>query len=268
MSKYKVRGFWYWCRVIVIQVMLVVALMCFCTSSGLQNQDTIAASQDDIVSPDKLPDEEETITYKVDPEKPMIALTFDDGPGKHTQRILMQLKQYESRATFFMLGRNVKKYPETVKQMKEIGCELGNHSMNHANLLKLDATGVQYEVTATDAELTPIVGHGATVFRPPYGNVNDIVHQNVSVPMIMWSVDTTDWQRKDVAQITEYVLNTVKDGDIVLMHDIHEFSAEAAIQLIPALIEKGYQLVTVSEMAEARGVTMESSVKYFKFSPK
>lgn len=265
MSKHKIRGFWYWCRVIIIQVILLIALMYFCRSSALQKQETILVHTDDV--PSVGIEQKQDVTYKVDPQKPMIALTFDDGPGMYTQSILAQLKQYHSRATFFVVGRNVKRYPNTIKLIKKMGCELGNHSMNHADLLKLDEAGVQSEIHTVDFELATVIGKGADLFRPPYGNVNELVHQNVSVPMIMWSVDTTDWQRKDATQIKEYVLNTVKDGDIVLMHDIHPFSADAAIQLIPALIEKGYQLVTVSEMAEARKLTLEASVKYFKFSP-
>lgn len=100
--------------------------------------------------------------------------------------------------------------------------------------------------------------------RPPYGAINDSVKQNVGLPMILWSVDTLDWKAKSTPKTVESILSA-KDGDIVLLHDIHKTSVDAAIEAIPKLIEKGFQLVTVSEMAEAKGQKLELGVKYFSF---
>lgn len=201
---------------------------------------------------------------KVDPQKPMIALTFDDGPGKYTDTLLATLDSYDARATFFMLGANAAKYPETIERMEAIGCELGNHSMNHANLVKLILPEYA-EIDAAQAAISQAVGHGADVLRPPYGSVDGKVLGEAGIPSIMWSLDTKDWKRKDAVKISEYVLNYVSDGDIVLMHDIHGFSVDAANILIPTLLERGYQLVTVSELAEARGIELEKGEKYFHF---
>ena len=198
-------------------------------------------------------------------DQPMIALTFDDGPGKYTSKLLDALEQYGAHATFFMVGKNVPKYPEEVKRMLEIGCELGNHSYDHAQLTKLTPEGIQGQVNDTNGEIEKVVGKSATLLRPPYGAVDDNVKQNVGMPMILWSVDTLDWKTKDANATIENVLTNAGDGDIILMHDIHEQSVEAAIQLIPALQEKGYKLVTVSEMAKARGVKLENGEKYFGF---
>lgn len=204
---------------------------------------------------------------RVNPDKPMIALTFDDGPGKYTDTLLNQLDKYNARATFFMLGENASKYPDAIKKMIKIGCELGNHSATHTSLVKLDADGIRQEIKTTEAAVAAAAGPGTKLLRPPYGALNDHVKSVAELPVIMWSLDTEDWKKKDAAKITEYVLNNIKDGDIVLMHDIHKFSVDSALTLIPKLVERGYQLVTVSEMAEARGIEMKNGEKYFRFSP-
>jgi len=95
--------------------------------------------------------------------------------------------------------------------------------------------------------------------------VNEVVQSVAGVPIVLWSVDTLDWEFKDAGLIRDYVLNAVKDGDIVLMHDIYEATVQAAIELIPILQERGYQIVTVSEMARARGITLENGAKYYNF---
>ena len=197
--------------------------------------------------------------------QPMIALTFDDGPGKYTSTLLDTLEQYGAHATFFMVGKNVPKYPDEVKRMLEIGCELGNHSYDHAQLTKITPEEIQGQVNNTNGEIENAAGSPATLLRPPYGAVDDNVKQNVGMPMILWSVDTLDWKTKDANATIENVLTNAGDGDIILMHDIHEQSVEAAIQLIPALQVKGYTLVTVREMAQARGVKLENGEKYFGF---
>ena len=202
---------------------------------------------------------------KVNPAKPMVAITFDDGPSKFTMQLLEQLEAYDARATFFMVGTNVPKYPETVKKMKEIGCELGNHTTNHPRLIQLDIAGIQNEIQSTNQAIQAIVGEAPTLMRPPYGAVNELVQSVVGLPLAMWSVDTRDWEQKDMAFVKNSVLNAAKDGEIILLHDIHETTVQAVLQAIPELVNRGYQLVTVSEMATARGVVMESGQKYYEF---
>lgn len=202
----------------------------------------------------------------IDPSKPMIALTFDDGPGAEAGRILDVLEKYNARATFFMVGPRVNTYPETVKRIADLNCELGNHSTNHPQLTKLDVAGINKEIqTTSDAIKKATGGKGPTVMRPPFGAVNETVKQTVGLPIIMWSVDTLDWKTRNTQATIDSVLKNAKDGSIILMHDIHKPSVDAAVQLIPKLIEKGYQLVTVSELAEARGIHLENGVKYSQF---
>lgn len=198
---------------------------------------------------------------KMNPAHPMIALTFDDGPGKFTMKLLETLELYDARATFFMLGKQIPDYEEEVKKMAEIGCELANHTTNHARLTKLSGKDIQKEIKTTSNTISKYTDDRVLV-RPPFGAVDSKVKKNVKHPLILWSVDTRDWEFKNTDKIVAYVMKHVEDGDVVLMHDIHEFSVEAAIEFIPKLIEEGYQFVTVSEMMQVRGIEMENGKIY------
>lgn len=197
-------------------------------------------------------------SYNPAEKKPMLALTFDDGPGEYTDRLLDCLEQNNAKATFFMQGQNVEGYQDTVKRMMEIGCELGSHSYDHTNLYNLDADGVAKQFKDTDAALIEACGQPASVARAPYGNWSEEIINAAGKPFFMWSLDTKDWQLMNAEADYNAVMNgDLTDGSIILMHDIHEPSVEAAIRLIPDLIAKGYKLVTVSEMAQAKGVDLQ-----------
>lgn len=207
----------------------------------------------------------------LDMTKPMMALTFDDGPGERTMELLNVLEQYNSKATFFMTGTGLQNsrvdVAATVQKMEEIGCQIGNHTMSHPQLTHLDAAGMQAEIGGVNDLLTSYIGHGATILRPPYGAKNDAVRANAGMPLGMWSIDTLDWKTRNVDQTVASIMNEAGDGDIVLMHDIHTESIDAAIAAIPQLVAKGYQLVTIEELAEARGVTLQNGVEYYSFYP-
>ena len=207
----------------------------------------------------------DTEKNKFHPTKPMIALTFDDGPGLYTEELLSVLKENSARATFFVLGEQVKKFPDEVKLIKEMGCEIGNHTYAHKRLTDLSKKDMLSQINKTNKEVKELIGSNTKLVRPPFGDVNSSVRKNVKYPLIMWSLDTEDWKLKDAAKIREVILSQVKDGDIVLMHDIHEFTFEAMKTVIPELIEEGYQLVTVSELAAWKGVKLENGTKYFEF---
>lgn len=204
---------------------------------------------------------------RVDVDAPMVALTFDDGPGERTGELLDQLEKYNSKATFFMLGQKVSGYSDVVRRMEQMGMETANHSMTHANLSTLDASGIQSEVDGANEEIEKAGGGFVDVMRPPYGAVNETVSASVKMPMIMWSVDTLDWKTKNAKATVDKVMSEVTDGDIILFHDIHTTTIDAMMDLIPKLVEDGYQLVTVSELAEARGIELEDGKQYFSFHP-
>lgn len=201
----------------------------------------------------------------IDASKPMVALTFDDGPGERTGELLAQLEKYNAHATFFMQGKNIPGKEYFVKKMKETGCELGNHSYDHPQLTKLSADKIANQIGTTNDLIQQAAGSTATVMRPPYGAINDTVRSSVGLPMILWSIDTLDWKTRNAQSSIDTVMNDVQDGDVILMHDIHTESIDAALVLIPKLEEAGYQLVTVSEMAKAKGVALQNGEKYVDF---
>lgn len=199
-------------------------------------------------------------SYNPEKKKPMLALTFDDGPGQYTDALLDCLEENNAHATFFMLGQNVPSYPDTVKRMAEIGCELGNHSWDHLNMYELGLDQVSKEFSDTDNALIAACGQASTVARAPYGNGNQDIFDTVGKPFFMWSLDTMDWSLLNEEADYNSVMNgDLTDGSIILMHDIHEPSVKAAIRLIPDLIAQGYKLVTVSELAQAKGVTLQNT---------
>lgn len=204
--------------------------------------------------------------HEINDKKPVVALTFDDGPGPYTKTLLNKLKKYGVRATFFMNGTNALKYQKEIQIMQEIGCELGNHTQTHADLIKLDAKQIQEEIEGTNEAIRQAVGRDATLVRPPYGNVNDTVKEVAGYPLILWSLDTTDWKRRDAKAISEYIMKYAKDGDIILLHDIHQFSVEAVSEFIPKMKKKGYQFVTVSELAAYRNAQLEAGELYYQFT--
>ena len=202
---------------------------------------------------------------KVNPNRPMVALTFDDGPGPFTMELLELLEQHESRASFFMVGYNVKKYPDVIRKMKDMGCEIGNHSTNHKRLGGQAAPVISAEIQTTQNYLTEILGHGATLFRPPYGSADAVVQATAKLPLAMWSIDPRDWESKNPIAIRDHIMKQVKDGDVILLHDIHETTIQAMKEVIPMLKQRGYQMVTMSEMAAARGMQMQNGGKYYNF---
>ena len=205
-----------------------------------------------------------------------IAFTFDDGPHQViTNRILDLLEKTNSRATFFVLGTRVGSYADTVKRAYSLGCEIGNHSYSHANLRKANAEDRRYEVNRTNKLIREITGETPTLFRVPYGDFKGI-EADIGMPLIQWCIDTEDWKYKDqkgsgrsAAQreldkqkIVSAVLDNATGGEIVLMHDLYEMTAEAFEEIVPELIKRGFVLVTVSELYEIYGIELEPGKVY------
>lgn len=208
--------------------------------------------------------EKGVLLRKIDKNKKMVALTYDDGPSIYTPRILKTLKENNSVATFFVVGNRVPMYSDTVKKAYGMGCEIGNHTYEHKILTRADATGIRNQVSRTNVAVKKITGTAPIVMRPPGGAVNNMVKSQTGMPMILWSIDTLDWRTRNAASTKTAVLDHVKDGDIVLMHDLYEATANASTTIIPTLVERGYQLVTVSELAECRG-GMKDGCLYYSF---
>lgn len=200
----------------------------------------------------------------IDKNKPMLALTFDDGPnGKNTNRILDILQKNNSVATFFVVSRRLDTDKDVIKRMSDMGCEIGNHTANHKDLTKLSGSQIKSEISIVNQKIKDIIGKEATVVRVPYGAINDNVRQNVNYPFIMWNIDTKDWKTRDAQAIQKEVIGKVKDGDIILMHDLYSTTADACEVIIPALVKQGFQLVTVDELLQYKGIDVQNGVKYF-----
>ncbi|MDO4325110.1 MAG: polysaccharide deacetylase family protein [bacterium] len=202
----------------------------------------------------------------IDPTKPMIALTFDDGPYAPVgDRIMDVMKQYNSRCTFFVVGERVPYYTTEMKRMADEGFEIANHTQNHKYLHKLSAAQIQQQVSQCNATVASVTGVTPTLMRLPGGNKNSTVLANVGMPIILWNLDTKDWSHRNTQKTIDSVLGNVKDGDIVLMHELYTSTAAAVETMVPKLIERGYQLVTVSELIQYKGKTVQANTIYHSF---
>lgn len=202
---------------------------------------------------------------KIDPKKPMIALTFDDGPDFNgsSAKILNVLEEYNARATFFMLGRNAAQNPENVKRKVKLGMEIGNHTYDHENY---GANITDEDITKANEAINEACGQYPTCFRSPGGMTNDNIRsvcKKSGMPLYYWSLDTEDWNSRDADTVYNFVMNNVSDGDIILMHEIYGSTADAVEKMVPELISKGYQLVTCEELVQYKaGKSPEAGIQY------
>lgn len=217
----------------------------------VSEQDNSANNQELDIDEDEPDNSQEATGRVIDPNKPMVALTFDDGPSpKYTEKLLEVLAEYNSVATFFEVGQNAERYPEIIKKEIEAGCELGNHSYSHANLVNISEAEAVKEIEDTNNIFIEITGSPATLIRPPYGSIKERASL-FDQPVVTWSVDTLDWQSRDADSVMQKIYDEdTLDGKVILMHSLYESSYEATCRLVPYLIENGYQLVTVSELYE------------------
>jgi len=173
------------------------------------------------------------------------------------------LEKYNAKATFFLVGRSIPNYPDAVKRAFRLGCEIGSHTYDHPMLTSISDSEIWNQMNQTNALLQSLIGQNATVMRPPYGDYDSRVLAKLSVPAILWNIDTRDWEHRNPAQTIQNTLNEVKDGSIILMHDVHSPTVEAVEQLIPMLLDRGYQLVTVSELAKYKNKTISAGQAYW-----
>jgi len=200
-----------------------------------------------------------------DPEPAkLVAVTFDDGPGPYTSRLLDGLEDRGAKVTFFMLGSCAERYREIVERAYLEGHQIASHTYSHTLLTKLSAAGIKDEISSTAAVLDAATGtSGRYYLRPPYGGYNSTVLSLAGAPVIYWSVDTLDWKYRNADTVYRNILDAAHDGSIVLLHDIHATSVDGALRAIDTLIDRGYELVTVSELLRRKGVSPEEGVVYF-----
>lgn len=177
-----------------------------------------------------------------------VALTFDDGPGPKTGKLLDELKKNDAAATFFVVGPNVKTRPELVERMIAEGHEVGNHTWSHRSLPALSPTQVRSEIDRTNEAISAAIDQPATLLRPPYGARNPKIDRLAQTPVILWDVDTLDWKYRNTEKVVDAAVSQTKPGSIVLMHDIHGSTVAAVPEILSRLKAKGYTFVTVTEL--------------------
>ncbi|MDR1262175.1 MAG: polysaccharide deacetylase family protein [Oscillospiraceae bacterium] len=189
-----------------------------------------------------------------------VALTFDDGPSVYTKRILDTLERYGAKATFCVLGSRVNNYASTIERANRMGCEIIGHSWSHKSLTSLPLAEIENDISRTASVIKRVTGTAPKLFRPPYGSVNNDVRlaaRRQGAAIIMWSVDTLDWSSRNADRVYNAIMSEVKNGSIILCHDMYATTADAVSLAVPELIRRGYQLVTVSELLrfDENGVT-------------
>lgn len=199
----------------------------------------------------------------LDPNRPMVALTFDDGPQTAVGNQIMDVAaKYDAKVTFYMTADRVPSRAAEVQRMVAEGHEVGNHTLNHVILTKVSAAEVVKQVEKGNDVIEQYSGVRPATMRLPGGGKNATVIANIHQPIILWNIDTLDWKTKNTASTVSSVLNNVKDGDIVLMHELYSATGNAVDIIIPELAARGFQMVTVSELAAARGGMQPGQVYY------
>lgn len=186
----------------------------------------------------------------LDIHKKYVAITFDDGPSIYTKNILETLKKHNVNATFFVLGNKVETYQDLLKQSLNDGNVIGNHSYNHKWLIKLNKEEIKEQVNKTNEEIQKYTGYIPTLLRPTYGSVNQTLKNIPNMDIVLWTVDTMDWKYKSVSKIVSRATSRLKDGDIILMHDIYKRTANALEKIITEIKKQGFEIVTVLELKE------------------
>ncbi len=201
-------------------------------------------------------------------EGPYVALTFDDGPRRvTTTRLLDGLAQRGVHATFFIIGLNVEGNEDILLRMADEGHQIGIHAQNHKMFTGLSAADLEREVGGLRDTLSSLVGGDSFMVRPPYGMTNAAVRRQLGAPIILWSIDPEDWSDKDTARQVEHIVSRAEDGSIILLHDIYPSSVDTALQVVDALMERGFRCVSVEELFAIRGIQPEAGEEYLKLPP-
>ena len=196
-----------------------------------------------------------------------VALTFDDGPsGRFTRALLEGLERRGVKATFLLCGYRLKDYPKEAKQILEDGHEIGLHGYSHDPMNKMSRRELEQELKDNLAQLPE--GCKPVFLRPPGGASSQTVKdtaRDMGLGILNWSVDPKDWATRDVSAITTMVLDNVRDGDVILLHDMTDSSVEAALSIIDRLQAQGFRFVTVTQLARLKGVNVEPGKEYCRF---
>ncbi|MBR5230844.1 MAG: polysaccharide deacetylase family protein [Clostridia bacterium] len=207
----------------------------------------------------------------IDPKKPMIALTFDDGPTENTQAIIDVLDKYGAKATFFVVGNRITNFEAALPAILKSGHEIGNHSWNHPRLPDLTMNQINRNIQRCNERVSEATGgYTPSFLRPPYGATNKTMYfeaKDYKLITVIWSLDTLDWDVRNADKIYKTVMENVRDGDIVLFHDTVPQNIEVLERILPELAAKGYQFVTVGEMFSFAKEAPKYMAKYSNLYP-
>lgn len=196
----------------------------------------------------------EAIAVQLDDQKPIVALTFDDGPNpRYTPQVLDVLYAHQAPATFFLVGENLRENELLVREMHASGHEIESHTFSHPDLTTLDAGQIQEEIRLSRDALREILpDYSLRYLRPPYGRYTQQVECASDLPLLLWTIDSGDWLHPDAQAIYTTVVTHVQDGDILVFHDDNDQTAQALERIIPELKARGFQFATVSQLLAAR----------------
>lgn len=195
--------------------------------------------------------------------KKAVSITFDDGPGPYTERLLDILKENNVKATFFICGYNIDRYADTLKRAYDEGHDIAIHSNTHESFTKMTIEDIQNEIDIVTQKLIDIGITPCNLVRPPYGNINADIKEGLNYSFILWSVDTNDWKSKNKDAVIEEIYAGINEGSIILMHDIHETTIDAVEEILPQLTDE-YDFLTVDELFERNEQELEGHTSYRK----
>ena len=189
------------------------------------------------------------------PGQKLVALTFDDGPSEYSDALLDVLARHDAKATFYMVGWSYRAYADSIRRMVAEGHEIGNHTFEHLKLAEQTDAVIRQQVTAMSDALYEVSGLNGFHLRPPHGSCDRRVASVANVPVIMWSVDSSDWYHRSAEHLINEVGPMIQDGDIVLLHDPVPSTAQGLDGLLTNLKARGFEIVTVEELFWRRGIT-------------
>ena len=214
-------------------------------------------------------DDDGAVVRTVDGSQPMVAITYDDGPSQYTEDFVEIFNKYDSAATFFEVGERIDLFnlEDAEKAIADSYCELASHTFNHLNIRNLSKKKWKKQLSKNDdilkemgADTDPIA------FRAPEGAYSDEVLDNIDRAIVLWSVDTMDWKYRKAKKVYKKATKKIQDGDIILMHSLYESTLEASKDIVPELIDQGFQLVSIQDLAEFRG-GLEAGEVYYSIPP-
>ncbi len=204
--------------------------------------------------------------YNWDKNKKSIAITFDDGPSsKYNSLILKSLDENKAHATFFMVGYMMDNCQVCVKDTYLSGNEIGSHTYNHINISNNSKDNVNNDINKINDLYYSITNDYIKIIRPPYGSYNQNNLDNINMPFILWDLDTEDWRYRNKEHIVNYIKENIKDGSIILMHELYDASYQALEEILPWLYQNDYQVMSVSELANIKGISLSKGKAYRDF---